>query len=96
MPLLECRGLTRSFGGLVAVDKVNMTIEAGEIRAVIGPNGAGKSTLFNIITGVLPPSDGQTFFAGEMDHGLAGLSGGPEGHRAYLSAHPSFPRFDGA
>ena len=70
MPLLECRGLTRSFGGLVAVDSVNMAIEAGEIRAVIGPNGAGKSTLFNIITGVLPPSDGETFFAGEKITGF--------------------------
>jgi branched-chain amino acid transport system ATP-binding protein len=70
VPLLECRGLTRSFGGLVAVDKVNMTIEAGEIRAVIGPNGAGKSTLFNIITGVMPPSDGEAFFAGERITGL--------------------------
>ena len=70
MPLLECRGLTRSFGGLVAVDSVNMAIEAGEIRAVIGPNGAGKSTLFNIITGVLPPSDGETFFAGERITGF--------------------------
>jgi branched-chain amino acid transport system ATP-binding protein len=70
VPLLECRGLTRSFGGLIAVDNVNMAIEAGEIRAVIGPNGAGKSTLFNIITGVLPVSDGQTVFAGEMITGL--------------------------
>jgi branched-chain amino acid transport system ATP-binding protein len=70
VPLLECRGLTRSFGGLVAVDNVNMTIEAGEIRAVIGPNGAGKSTLFNIITGVLPPTDGETFFAGERITGF--------------------------
>jgi ABC-type branched-chain amino acid transport systems, ATPase component len=68
--LLECRGLTRNFGGLVAVDKVNMAIEAGEIRAIIGPNGAGKSTLFNIITGVLPPSDGETFFAGERITGF--------------------------
>jgi branched-chain amino acid transport system ATP-binding protein len=70
VPLLECRGLTRSFGGLVAVDNVNMTIEAGEIRAVIGPNGAGKSTLFNIITGVLPPTDGETYFAGERITGF--------------------------
>lgn len=70
MLLLECRGLTRNFGGLVAVDKVNMAIEAGEIRAIIGPNGAGKSTLFNIITGVLPPSDGETFFAGERITGF--------------------------
>jgi branched-chain amino acid transport system ATP-binding protein len=70
MPLLECRGLTRRFGGLVAVDTVNMNVEAGEIRAVIGPNGAGKSTLFNVVTGVMPPSNGDAFFAGEKITGL--------------------------
>ena len=65
MPLLECRGLSRRFGGLVAVDAVDLAIEPGEVRAVIGPNGAGKSTLFNVITGVLAPSDGEIYFAGE-------------------------------
>jgi branched-chain amino acid transport system ATP-binding protein len=65
VPLLECRGLSRRFGGLIAVDAVDMAIEPGEVRAVIGPNGAGKSTLFNLITGVLPPTDGEIFFAGE-------------------------------
>ena len=70
MPLLECRGLSRRFGGLVAVDAVDMAIEPGEVRAVIGPNGAGKSTLFNLITGVLPPTDGEIFFAGERVTGL--------------------------
>jgi branched-chain amino acid transport system ATP-binding protein len=65
VPLLECRGLTRRFGGLVAVDAVDLAIEPGEVRAVIGPNGAGKSTLFNVITGVLAPSDGEIYFAGE-------------------------------
>ena len=65
MPLLECRGLTRRFGGLVAIDAVDLAIEPGEVRGVIGPNGAGKSTLFNVITGVLAPSDGEIYFAGE-------------------------------
>ena len=65
MPLLECRAVTLRFGALVAVDSVDMAVEAGEIRAVIGPNGAGKSTLFNVITGVLTASDGNTYFAGE-------------------------------
>jgi branched-chain amino acid transport system ATP-binding protein len=70
VPLLECRGLSRRFGGLVAVDAVDLAIEPGEVRAVIGPNGAGKSTLFNVITGVLPPSDGEIYFAGERITGL--------------------------
>jgi branched-chain amino acid transport system ATP-binding protein len=70
MPLLECRGLVRRFGALVAVDTVDMTVEPGEIRAVIGPNGAGKSTLFNLITSTLKPSAGEVIFAGETITGL--------------------------
>ncbi|MGI9418554.1 MAG: ABC transporter ATP-binding protein, partial [Geminicoccaceae bacterium] len=70
MPVLECIGLTRRFGALIAVDSVDMTVEPGEIRAVIGPNGAGKSTLFNVITGVLAPSTGQARFMGETITGL--------------------------
>jgi branched-chain amino acid transport system ATP-binding protein len=65
MPLLECKGLTRQFGALVAVDAVDMQVEPGEIRAVIGPNGAGKSTLFNLITSVLKPDAGEVLFSGE-------------------------------
>ena len=65
MPLLECKGLTKRFGALVAVDGVDMSVEPGEVRAVIGPNGAGKSTLFNLIAGVLPPTQGSIWFDGE-------------------------------
>jgi branched-chain amino acid transport system ATP-binding protein len=70
VPLLECRGLTRRFGALVAVDGFDLTVEPGEIRAVIGPNGAGKSTVFNLITSVLKPSAGEVFFAGENITGM--------------------------
>src|SRR5262245_42941886 len=70
MPLLECKGLTRRFGALVAVDSVDMTIEPGETRAVIGPTGAGKSTRFNLITGTLKPTAGAVRFAGEAITGL--------------------------
>jgi branched-chain amino acid transport system ATP-binding protein len=69
--LLELDELTRRFGGLVAVDHVSMRVEEGEVRAVIGPNGAGKSTLFNLITGVLKPSQGIVRFAGESVTGLS-------------------------
>ena len=70
MPLLECRGLVRRFGALVAVDDIDLAVEPGEIRAVIGPNGAGKSTVFNLITSVLKPSAGQVIFAGEDVTGM--------------------------
>jgi branched-chain amino acid transport system ATP-binding protein len=70
MPLLECKGLVRRFGALVAVDAVDMSLEAGKIRAVIGPNGAGKSTVFNLITSVLKPTAGEVVFAGENITGL--------------------------
>ena len=71
MPLLECRNLTKAFGGLVAVDDVTMSVEQGEIRAVIGPNGAGKSTFFNLITGMLKPTRGTVLLNGDIVTGLA-------------------------
>jgi branched-chain amino acid transport system ATP-binding protein len=70
MPLLECRGLVRRFGALVAVDGVDLTVEQGEIRALIGPNGAGKSTVFNLITSTLAPQAGEVRFAGDPITGM--------------------------
>jgi len=64
-PLLETRGVWQRFGGLVANSDVSISVEAGEIVGLIGPNGAGKSTLFNLIAGVLPPTQGSILFAGE-------------------------------
>lgn len=64
-PLLEVKGLTKVFGGVVAVSDVDFHLNEGEIVAVIGPNGAGKTTLFNMITGVLPHTSGQVFFEGQ-------------------------------
>lgn len=63
-PLLECRGLVRTFGALRAVDGVDLTVEQGEIVGLIGPNGAGKSTLFKMIAGVLLPTRGRVVFRG--------------------------------
>lgn len=63
-PMLEVRGLTKRFGGLVAVDGVEFDVRAGELLGVIGPNGAGKSSLFNLLTGVLAPSAGEVRFMG--------------------------------
>jgi branched-chain amino acid transport system ATP-binding protein len=64
-PLLEVEGLTRRFGGLVAVNQVSFNIRQGEIFGLIGPNGAGKTTLFNLVTGLIRPSAGQLRFQAE-------------------------------
>jgi branched-chain amino acid transport system ATP-binding protein len=63
-PILEGRGLTKRFGGLIAVNDVDITIERGEICGLIGPNGAGKSTLFRLISGVMQPTAGTVTFDG--------------------------------
>lgn len=63
--LLETENLTKRFNGLVAVDGVDIAVEAGEIRALIGPNGAGKTTTFDLLTGLLEPSEGETRLEGE-------------------------------
>ena len=68
--LLESRGLRKTFGGLTAVNGVDFQVRPGELRSVIGPNGAGKTTLFNLLTGVLPPSDGRILFKGQDITGL--------------------------
>lgn len=62
--ILNVRALTKSFGKLIAVSDVNLSLNQNEIRAVIGPNGAGKSTLFNLITGELKPDSGEVRFKG--------------------------------
>lgn len=63
--LLELQDLTINFGGLVAVDQVNLQLEEGQVVALIGPNGAGKSTVFNVITGIYPPTGGKVLFKGQ-------------------------------
>ncbi len=65
MAMLEVKGLGISFGGLRAVDNLNMTIEKGELYGLIGPNGAGKTTAFNMLTGVYKPTDGQIILDGK-------------------------------
>lgn len=61
---LETRGLTKKFGGLVAVNNVDFSIDQGKINVIIGPNGAGKSTFFNLISGFHQPSSGEVIFKG--------------------------------
>jgi branched-chain amino acid transport system ATP-binding protein len=64
-PVLELRGLSKSFGGLHAVRDVSLSIRPGDRKAIIGPNGAGKTTLFNLITGIYPASSGQVLLFGQ-------------------------------
>jgi branched-chain amino acid transport system ATP-binding protein len=69
-PLIAVRGLTKTFGGLLAVEGVDFDLLPGEILALIGPNGAGKTTLFNLIGGVFAPTAGTIQFDGERLDGL--------------------------
>jgi branched-chain amino acid transport system permease protein len=68
--LLETRDLTRRFGGLVALNQVNIDVRAGEIFGVIGPNGAGKTTLFNLLSGITPCTSGEITFRGSRIHAV--------------------------
>ncbi len=78
MSLLRLENLSRSFGGIDAVDNLSFAVEPGPIHSIIGPNGAGKTTLFNLITGLYKPSSGKIFFnesdiTGKHPWQLAGL-----------------------
>jgi branched-chain amino acid transport system ATP-binding protein len=64
MAQLELSGVAVRFGGVVAIAKLDLQVEAGQLVAIIGPNGAGKTTAFNVITGVCPPSEGRVHFDG--------------------------------
>jgi len=65
MCLLKLQGVKKSFGGLVAVDELNLQVPKGQISALIGPNGAGKTTIFNLITGFLQSDEGEIEFDGK-------------------------------
>lgn len=70
MALLETTNLTKDFGGLRAIDRLDFHVEEGEIVSMIGPNGAGKTTFFNLVTGIYPPEEGEIIL---NDHNLVGL-----------------------
>jgi len=68
--LLEARGISKRFDGLVALDTLDYSIEQGTIASIIGPNGAGKTTFFNVVTGFYKPSSGEVLLAGQHISGL--------------------------
>ena len=83
-PLLETEGLTRAFGGLLAVSDVSLSVMSGEIVGLIGPNGAGKTTLFNMLAGSLEPTKGRIRFEG-LD-----VTGWPADEMAWLGVTRTF------
>ena len=69
-PLLRIDDLTKRFGGVTALNGYHINLSAGALVGLIGPNGAGKTTAFNLMTGVVRPSEGRIVFAGEDITGL--------------------------
>src|SRR5712692_998852 len=90
--LLEAQGLTRRFGGVVAVDQVSLQVDEAELVGVIGPNGAGKSTLFHLITGHLRPDAGAVHLRGED---LTGLTADRRARRGMAIAFQAVRLFRG-
>jgi branched-chain amino acid transport system ATP-binding protein len=86
--LLEATGVTKRFGGIIAVNDVSLTVDAHESVGLVGPNGAGKTTLFNCLLGLLRPDGGRVVFAG---HDLANL---PIYKRARLGIGRTFQRME--
>ena len=81
MAELELRNISKRFGGLLAVDNLNLEVPSGRILSLIGPNGAGKTTVFNMITGVYPPSEGTISYQGQKISNL-------RSHRKIHAAQP--------
>ncbi len=91
--VLEARGITKVFPGVVANDHINFEIKAGEIHAILGENGAGKTTLMNILFGLLHPDEGEIYIRGERVKFKSPLDAINRGigmvhhHRTLVSAH---------
>jgi len=87
--ILEARGLTRAFTGVVALRDVDFTLRAGEVHAVMGQNGAGKSTLVKVLTGVYPADGGELRLGGEVVRPSSPLAAQRLGCRAVIVMQPA-------
>lgn len=85
--ILESKAVCKYFGGLKAVNNVDMKVEQGQIFGIIGPNGAGKTTFFNLCSGTYKVTSGQILFDGRDITNLPPRGSGQAGHRAYLPEH---------
>ncbi|MFO7886110.1 MAG: ABC transporter ATP-binding protein [Desulfobacteraceae bacterium] len=90
MALLELKNMTKRFGGLTAVDNLNLKVEEGQIYGIIGPNGAGKTTAFNCITGIHPPEEGKVIWQGTKDITPRDITGLPSHKIAALGIVRTF------
>jgi len=91
--LLEARKLTRRFGGLVANQDIDVTLERGMIHVLLGPNGAGKSTCINMLSGDLPPSEGEIRYLGKDITRLSAAQRSQEGIGRSYQRTNIFPQF---
>ena len=89
--MLAVEGLSKRFGGFLAVNQVSFEVRAGEILGLIGPNGSGKSTTFNLIAGTLRPSFGLDPPRRQGDRGTAGACDLPSGSRAHVPDSAAVP-----
>ena len=95
-PLLSVEHVTRTFGGLVALDDVSLAVDPGQIAGLIGPNGAGKTTAFNVITRLYKPDSGRVVFDGKDLLAHAGAQDRRAGRRAHLPERRALPADDRA
>ena len=91
--MLELKGVTIDFGGLRALDGIDLSIRSGEIFGIIGPNGSGKSTLFNVVTGFLVPNSGQVAYRGRSITGWKPHRIAAQGIGRVFQSNSFFPNF---